>query len=141
MRIVNTNNTVTIKNLQHYDWDVMQSFWNSSPTWQNSNTILDTLQQDRISLGAYFNDELIGYVIYNPTNKRLQQIAIASAFRRKRIASTLISELIKKYGHSLSIINVDKKAEDMKLFFNTIGLKNNLEQLEMELDLNNTTAN
>ena len=86
-------------------------------------------------MGAYFENQLVGYVIYNPTNKRIQQIAVSKDFRQKRIASTLFSELINKFGNTFSIINVDKSSKSVNAFLNSIGFQINLEQLEMELQL------
>ncbi len=131
------NKSIEIKNLQNYQWSLMETFWDVLPTWQNSNNVLDELKQNNCSLGAYNENRLIGYVIYNPTNKRIQQIAIHKDFRKKGIASTLLFELIKKYGNSLSIINVDKKSIEANNFLKKIGLEKSLEQIEMELILNN----
>jgi len=135
IHIANTKNNVLIKELHDYDWNVMQSFWDISPTWQNSNNVLDTLKNTNMSLGAYINNELVGYVIYNPNSKRLQQIAISKHFRQEKIASTLIWKLIAEYGSSLSIINVDKSSESINTFLQKIGFKKTLEQLEMKLQL------
>jgi ribosomal protein S18 acetylase RimI-like enzyme len=130
------NEDIEIKKPQSFQWELMESFWDIHPTWQNSNNVLSKLQSDNISLGAYFKNKLVGYVIFNPNNKRIQQIAIHKDFRKKGIASTLISELTKKYGKSLSVINVDKKSESTSNFFNSIGLESYLKQLEMELKIN-----
>lgn len=133
---IKTNKNLETKELQSYNWKLMESFWDILPTWQNSNNVTNKLKFDNISLGAYINNELVGYVIYNPNNKRIQQIAVNKDFRKKRIASTLIYKLTNKYGNTLSIINVDKKSKSVNHFFSKIGLENNLEQLEMELELN-----
>ena len=130
-----TNKHLVVKELQKYDWNTMKSFWDIFPTWQNSESVLDNLKSNNISLGAYIENQLIGYVIYNPKKKRIQQIAISKNFRKKRAASTLISELIKKYGNALSIINVDKTSKTLNNFLIKIGLESNLEQLEMMLEL------
>jgi ribosomal protein S18 acetylase RimI-like enzyme len=136
-----TNKNVDIKDLKKYNWKLMESFWDILPTWQNSKNVIDRFILDNISLGAYIENQLVGYVIYNPNNNRIQQIAVKKDFRKKRIASTLISKLTTKYGKTISIINVDKKSESINHFFCEIGLKNNLAQLEMELDLNENIAN
>ena len=131
----NLNKNIEIKYLQNYHWNSMETFWDVFPTWQNSNNVLDESKQSNCSLGAYLEKQLIGYVIYNPGNKRIQQIAIHKDFRKKGIASTLVFELIEKYGDTLSIINVDKKSKEVNNFLNKLGLENSLEQIEMELKL------
>ena len=129
-----TNEYIAIKNLQNYEWELMETFWDLHPTWQNSKNVLSEFQSDNISLGAYVKSKLVGYVIFNPLNKRIQQIATDKYFRRKGIARTLVSELTKKYGNSFSLINVDKRFESVNQFFTSIGLENYLEQLEMEFN-------
>lgn len=139
--ISNINDNLEIKKLQDYNWSLMQSFWDISPTWQNSNNVVNELRNTNISLGGYIENQLVGYIIYNPNNKRLHQIAISKNFRRQKIASTLLWKLIEKYGSDLSIINVDKSSKPVNTFLQKIGLEKNLEQLEMKLELNKTTDN
>jgi len=132
-----TNKDITIKKLEDYKWEHLESFWDIQPTWQNSNKVLDDLKPNNISLGAYVNNKLVGYVIFNSLNQRIQQIAIAKVYRRKGIASTLLSELKSQNENNFSVINVDKKSESSVEFFNSVGLKIYLEQQEMKLKINN----
>ena len=129
------NSNLNIKELQGYDWDLMESFWDYQPSWQNSNRVLDDIKQDLVALGAYYDHRLLGYVVYQPTTKRIQQLAVRKDFRRKGVASALCSALSSSYGNTLSIINVDKRATSMNAFLKTIGLEVYLVQLEMELQL------
>lgn len=130
-----TNEKVEIKELPTYDWKLMESFWDISPTWQNSKNVMDELKTSTISFGAYIKDQFVGYVIYNPKSKRIQQIATHKDFRKNGIASRLLIELANRYGNDFSVINVDKKAENVTHFFESIGFKNFLEQIEMELNI------
>ncbi len=136
VKLSHTHKTIAIKSLHHYNWNLMTSFWDIAPTWQNSNAALDELKHNNISLGAFTGDQLIGYIIFNPSSKRIQQIAVDKGFRRKGIASALILELVETYGKTLSIINVDKTSIGANHFFSKIGLENNINQFEMELELN-----
>ncbi len=141
IRIPKTNKNIDIKKLNDYNWEVMESFWDILPTWQNSKRVVNELRDSYISLGAYMQNQLIGYVICNPKNKRVLQIAIDKKFRKNRIASTLVSKLIAQYGNTLSIINVDKSSKTIHTFLQKIGFEKNLEQLEMKLNLNEAAAN
>jgi len=133
--LTQTNKELVIKELQGYQWEQMESFWDINPTWQNSKNVLNILKTDNASFGAYIENRFVGYVIYNPKSKRIQQIAVQKDYRKKGIASGLIAGLAKKYGNTFSVINVDKKAENVSRFFDSIGFKNYLEQLEMELKI------
>ena len=129
---------IDIRNLHNYNWTVMQSFWDITPTWQNSNTVLDELNSNNVSLGAFIDDQLVGYIIFSPSTKRIQQVAIDKNYRRQGVASALILKLAETYGDTLSVINVDKISTGIDHFFRKIGLENYLEQLEMKLELNTT---
>ncbi len=132
---LSTNNEIEIRELQDYNWGVMQSFWDVSPTWQNSNNVLDKLKEETISIGAYIKKKLIGYIIYNPKSKRLHQIAVDKNDRQQKVASTLLQHLINEYDCNCSIINVDKSSNSMHEFLLKIGLQKTIEQLEMKLTL------
>ncbi|WP_027391938.1 GNAT family N-acetyltransferase [Aquimarina latercula] len=133
--VLHTNDYIVVRVLEDYNWDLMKTFWDIYPTWQNSKNVVDELKNINVSLGAYIDSKLIGYIIYSPSNKRIQQIAVSKDFRNKKIASTLIHELIKRYGDEFSIINIDKSSKPVNAFLERIGLENNLEQLEMKLHL------
>lgn len=134
--IQNTNKDVEIRALQDYPWNVMQSFWDIEPSFQNSINVVEELKSDTVSLGAYLNNKLVGYVVYNPSNKRIHQIATKKNHRKKGIASSLIHVITEQNGNSCSIINIDKKSKNTLDFLNSLGLKSFLEQIEMELDIN-----
>ncbi|WP_286813984.1 MULTISPECIES: GNAT family N-acetyltransferase [unclassified Maribacter] len=133
--ISNTNNGLQIRKLHNYYWDLMESFWDVYPTWQNSKNVINELRPNNISLGSYIDNLLIGYIVFNPKNNRILQIAVSPKFRQKKVASTLVKQLTETYGNTLSIINVDKSSNCINTFFKRIGLKNHLEQLEMKFHL------
>lgn len=126
----------SILELHDYNWNLMESFWDITPTWQNSKRVIDELKFSNISLGAYIENQLVGYVIFTPGNKRIQQIAVHKDFRKRKIATSLIAKLTEIHGNALSIINVDEKSKVSIDFFEAIGLENSFEQIEMECELN-----
>ena len=140
IKISNTNNSLEIKKIPNYNWDLMESFWDIYPTWQNSKNVVNKLKLTNISLGAYLKNELVGYIIYNPNNKRIQQIVVSKDFRQQKVASTLIFKLIGAYGNTFSIINVDKRFKNVNSFLEKIGFEKNLEQFEMKLQLSKLSS-
>jgi len=133
--VTNANKAIEIKKLQGYDWDLMKSFWGFQPTWQNSNNVLDRIKGNTVALGAYLNNRMVGYAIFDPNNKRIHQIAIGPNFRRKKIGSAMIGEIINTCGNSLSIINVDERSKSIHGFLKSLGFENFLDQYEMQLQL------
>lgn len=132
---INIVNSIKIKEIKEYNWELMQSFWDIFPTWQNSKNVVDKLIDVNRLIGGYINNQLVGYLIYNPQSKRIQQIAVDKGFRRKKVASSLVAYVTKQFGQNLSIINVDKRAKETDLFLLNIGFKNSIHQIEMKLEL------
>ncbi len=129
------NNELEIKKIKQYDWKKMQSFWDVTPTAQNSIQAINELNSMLLCCGGFFNNQLVGYVVYNPTTKRLPQIAIHKAFRGRRIATTLLQYLRSKFDPSLVVINVDKRNQPINDFFEKVGLECFLEQMEMKREM------
>ncbi|MEM8763775.1 MAG: GNAT family N-acetyltransferase [Bacteroidota bacterium] len=130
---ISSKNTASIKPLETYDWRLMESFGDTKPTWQNSQRALSTVSSTNIALGAYLKGQLVGYVIFTPGSKRIQQIAVKPEYRRLGIASQLLESIVHQHGNSLSVINIDAKAKDLNSFFHKIGFALQLKQFEMEL--------
>jgi ribosomal protein S18 acetylase RimI-like enzyme len=131
-----SNIEAEIKELKNYQWSILESFWDVNTTWQNSKNAMSRMKGDNDSLGAYINNQLVGYIIYTAKSNRIQQLAVHKDFRKLGIASKLIAQMTQKYGSSFSVINVDKNAKNITSFFNSVGFENYIEQLEMELILN-----
>jgi len=129
------NEKLEIKKIENYDWHKMQSFWDFTPTVQNGILAINELKSTLVLLGAFLNNQMIGYLIYNPATKRLPQIAIHKEFRRKGVATSLIQYLTVNFDPSLVVINVDKRDQPIDNFFKKMGLECFLEQIEMNLAL------
>src|SRR5210317_476463 len=108
-----SNKEVEIKELKNYQWNLMESFWDVNTTWQNSKNAMSRMKGDNDSLGAYINNQLVGYIIYTAKSNRIQQLAVHKDFRKLGIASKLIAQMTQKYGSSFSVINVDKNAKNI----------------------------
>ncbi|MEL6134310.1 MAG: GNAT family N-acetyltransferase, partial [Bacteroidota bacterium] len=131
--ITPVNPQVTISKLETYDWERMQSFWDIHPTWQNSMRVVDDLKHLHVSLGAYWEGQWVGYLIFNPHSKRIHQIAVGHDVRRKGIASAMLSKVVETEEDSFSVINIDYRSENVPPFLERQGLTLRLAQWEMEL--------
>ena len=135
VKVLSTNPNLDVRRFQDYNWDLLQSFWDIQPTWQNSKNVLDAMKSETIALGAYLDNQLIGYAIFSPDNKRIHQIAVHEKYRNQKIGTCLIGEIIESCGNNLSIINVDENSKSMHSFLETIGFENFLDQFEMKLSI------
>ena len=135
VKSLTVNRALEIKKLPTYDWELLESFWDITPTAQNSKRAINKLTADLILMGGFLENQLVGYLICNPKSKRLSQIAVHKNFRERKIGSTLIQQIINDYGDSFSVINVDKGDRPINAFFENIGLELFLEQVEMKMEI------
>lgn len=129
--ITKTNNEVTIEKLSCFDWKTLQTFWSIVPTWQSSIYTISNLGENVLAYGAYLHSKLIGYIIFNHSVNRILQLAVMPEFRNIGIGKRLIQALDQSCQNPISIINVDNKDKSTVLFFEKIGLENNVNQIEM----------
>ena len=123
-------NTATIRPLQNFVWEDVQSFWDILPSWQSAVASMNFAEPQ--ALGAFVSNYLVGYVLFNPTNKRIYHIAVTSEYRRKGIGTQLLTETQKQLSDKkVQINNMDEAAESLKLFLEKHGLTNDINQFEM----------
>lgn len=120
----------TIRQLDHLDWKVLRSFRDILPAWQNAAATMEHIQPK--ALGAFAGEQLIGYILFNPATRRLYQLAVAPAFRRKGVATQLLAYVQQELaGQKLQWNNVDETATGLKIFLERQGLVNTINQFEM----------
>lgn len=128
-------NDYEIKELDIYEWDKLTSFWDITPSWQNAITVADKLKESNISIGLYQAESLLGYLIYNPKSKRIQQFAIHKNHRNMGLGKALFSHICSNYPQQISIINVEDHNKAINTFIDSLGLTRMISQYEMVLDL------
>ena len=70
-----------IKITNDYYFERVISFWNFDATWQNSVKAVQQLRYKNFCLCAIQNELLVGYIIYNPKTKRIQQFGVDKNYR------------------------------------------------------------
>jgi len=128
------NSGARIQELHHYDWSILQKFWDFTPSWQNDRTVMEKQKSSNQSYGAFVGDVLAGYIIFNPSAKRIQQLAVHPGYRRQGVASALLHHTVKEAG-TIYIINVDDSSIVTKKLLHCAGLNPFIEQYEMTLKL------
>lgn len=135
LNITDTSNDFEIRELQAYDWQKLQSFWDLKPSWQNSITAVEKLKKSNISIGVYDGEKLLGYTIFNPKIKRIHQLSVDKNYRRKGVGRQLLAHIATNYGKDISAINIDNTSAETLKFFNAIEMDIYIKQYEMELPL------
>jgi len=112
------------------------TFFDFCPSWQNSMDSIERAGSDLVCLGAFVANELVGYCVFDPLTGDLSQIAVNRPFRRRRIASRLLQEMIKRTkSNGIKVLNVDSSCHPMAAFLNKNNLKMTAKQFEMILPL------
>ncbi len=117
-------------------WEILQTFWDYQPSWQNSIESIFRSNEDKIIVTANYDSQKIGYGIIYFDSGDIPQIAVAKEYRNKGIGTLLLSSLT-HYSNSeiIKIINVDSNATNTISLVKNIGFKHFVNQYEMILDL------
>jgi ribosomal protein S18 acetylase RimI-like enzyme len=128
------NAEVAIKDLKDFQWEKLRSFWDIEPSWQGSVFVLEPMPENYVTLGAYIEEKLVGYIVYGPTSKKIYQFAVDKSYRNQGIGTMLFNAISKKNGgQTIALNNVDDSSENTSKFLSErAGLNNWLSQFEMK---------
>jgi GNAT superfamily N-acetyltransferase len=132
MDVVSPNKNFIISELGHYDWDTLTSYWDCTPSWQNSIAAMEALKEKTVSIAAYRDQTIVGYLVYNPQSKRVLQFAVNNAWREEGAGEALFAYISSNYSKDVSMINVDSNSKFTANLLERIGLKNYISQYEMQ---------
>ena len=122
---------VSTRRVEQPDWELFKTFWDGYPSWQNSVDAVERIATDRVIICAYVDERCVGYgVVFKPAAS-LMQLAVAPAYRRKGIATMILSGLQREVTESLKVNNIDEELKGTMAFFEASGFKMGLEQYEM----------
>lgn len=113
----------------------LEPFWNHKPTYQNSRFCITNSLEKHMTLGAFDNQKLIGYIVFDKNSLRIKQFGIDKAFRRKGLGHQLFYEVqAQKPEVDLLLINIDENDTETDTFLKEIGFNPILSQFEMALE-------
>lgn len=122
----------TLKPIKIDEYNSISSFWDFKPSWQNSIEAIERSLEDFICLGAFFENKLIGYGIFEPVSGDVTQIAVDKQFRRKGIGSWLFQKMLESNKHSsIKIINTDIECHSITAFLRSKNIEPAGKQFEM----------
>lgn len=122
--------SISIRNLETVSWKDLQLFWDIQPSWQSDVRSMDIVKPN--ILGAYIDNKLVGYAMFNTSTSRIYQLAVAPEHRRKGIASQLFTEISQQMiSGKMQMNNIDEASESLKMFLEKQGLTNTINQFEM----------
>jgi len=124
------------KKVASLNWDVLKTFWNSPPSWQNSIQAVERVSDHFEKICVFSDNDCIGYGVFSPQSGEIVHIAVREDMRGRGIGSVLLSKIsAETKGENLRIINVDKKDQETVDFLIKNRFRNHINQYEMVLDL------
>ncbi|MBB5439228.1 GNAT superfamily N-acetyltransferase [Pedobacter sp. AK017] len=126
---------IDIHEIKHIDWQEVTSFWDWTPSWQNSIIAMQNLGEHNKIVGIYLKDKLVAYISYNPLNNRIAQFAVHKSHRRKGYGKALFKYVFNVHKAEISVINIDIDSSSTITFLGSIGLFPYIYQYEMEKNL------
>lgn len=126
-----------VKQVEKPDWDSLEEFWDVKTSWQFSTESFKRSMAKKKVLGAFVDDECIGYSAVFTESGSIPQLAVKREYRRNGIAARLVAEMQKQIApdKKLRFSNVDESLEDLSAFTDSLGFKKTLSQFEMILNL------
>jgi ribosomal protein S18 acetylase RimI-like enzyme len=110
----------------------VSDFWDFYPSWQNSFESIRRSNENFITLGAFVEQKLVGYCIFEPNSGDITQIAIEKPFRRKGVASLLLHEVGKLNKNAKTkLINSEVSCSSVVHFFKSKNVEISGKQFEM----------
>jgi ribosomal protein S18 acetylase RimI-like enzyme len=130
---VSFQNSVNICQIKERNWNLLTSFWDGKPTWQNSVEGVEATIPDKIYLGAFLGNKCVGYIVFSAVKGVIAQFAVDKNHRRKGIGLSLLTEMQKIVGkeRKLSVMNLDIEMEATLEFFQNRGFCEVISQFEM----------
>ncbi|UCE12540.1 MAG: GNAT family N-acetyltransferase [Candidatus Heimdallarchaeota archaeon] len=121
-------------NISNIDWNLLKTFWDFDPSWENSNSSLMRNAESWEFLEMSNDNQMIGYAIFNPKTGYIAQFGTSKEEREKGYIKVLFQKL-RSLSNQLVVINVDKRAIQILNFLKTFGFKEFVKQYEMEKSL------
>ncbi len=121
-----------IKRIELETIKTTEYFLDFYPSWQNNFDSIHRAKEDFVIIGVYDNERIIGYCIIEPLSGDIPQIAVAHEYRKKKIGSYLLKEVM-KYNKvdTIKIINADERDSTFTAFLNSKNILVKGKQFEM----------
>jgi ribosomal protein S18 acetylase RimI-like enzyme len=122
----------TIEKIDIEKYNFLSDFWDFNPSWQNSFESIKRASEGFVGLGAFAENKLLGYCVFEPVSGDVTQLAVDKQHRRKGIASLLLDEIIKLNKSAVvRVINTDISSESITNFLKAKNMDVTGKQFEM----------
>lgn len=126
-----------IRDIETPDWGYLTTFWEGTPSWQNSIAAIERSRKNKRILGAFLDGKCVGYIVFSSNFGRVAQLAVDREFRDRGIATALMLAMQAETaeGFAMQVINIDTSLKGPLEFFKKLGFHELLTQFEMRKDI------
>lgn len=125
-----------VPELSDEQWAFIQTFWESTPSWQNAIESIKNSSETFSYALATIEGDIVGYGIVDKKTGDVPQLAVHKKYRKKGIEQQLFSALLAKTKSPvLSLVNVDTQMKTFIELLQDIGFKRTTSQYEMIKEL------
>lgn len=111
-------------------------FCDFTPSWQNSRESILRASTDFKAFGAYHNDMLVGYTLFDARYGDLTRIAVREEMRRKGIGSMLLNRfLAENRADAVKVLNIESTCSSLAEFLKRHNINEASRQYEMYKEL------
>lgn len=123
---------VTFKEIDFSYQPQMETMMDFTLSWQNDFQALLKKPDDFIIIGAFKNDQLIGYGIVEPGSGDISQLAVTKSERRKGVGAAILSELKPRIkAEIVKVVNIESTEHGIINFVTKNGVAKIVSQFEM----------
>jgi ribosomal protein S18 acetylase RimI-like enzyme len=126
------NSGIEVKALELAEIIHLNRFFDFDPAWQNSFESVLRIPDEFKAVGAFAENQLVGYCVTEMKSGDITQIAVDKNYRRKGIGTLLFKEIMKlNKHHSIKVINTEVDCESINGFMKFLSIPEAGKQFEM----------
>ncbi len=126
------NNEVKMREIDFSFQSQMETLLDFNLSWQNNFQALIKKPSDFKLIGAFHQENLVGYAIIEPETGDIPQLAVNKNYKRKRIGTMLLNE-VKKINRAkiIKVVNIESNQNAIRSFIASNGIPQISSQFEM----------
>ena len=129
---VKFNDSIKIKSIEPDKLEDYKSFFDFSPSWQNSFESIKRNIKEFKAIAAFLDNKVAGFCVMEPKSGDITLIAVDKDKRRKGIGTNLLAEIMKiNQFNSIKCINTDIRCNAISKFMESNSIELSGKQFEM----------
>ncbi len=123
---------IGFKKMDSISWQQVLPWWEIQPAWPAQIAALESNWAEMVPVGAFMEDELVGYAVLLPKPGRFYHICVRPDMRRRGIGRALFGfTMVYSDSEKMNLPNVDGSSAACDAFARSLGMKRDVRQWEM----------